>query len=204
MRRGLSSSRAELVPIRHGRMLVSPFTFYRGAALVMAADLPHHPDVRPAHPAVRRRAPVQLRRLRLAERRLVFDINDFDETLPGPFEWDVKRLAASFVVAGRDNGFTTKQCRKHAGRVESYRRRCGLRRPDRSSRSGTPTSTSKTVRRVQARCRAKRKKASADLKAAEGAGQGSHPRQPPGDRKLTTVTVAADHQRPPTDRPVDD
>ena len=96
----------ELVPIRYGRMLVSPFTFYRGAALVMSSDLATAPS-----PGLR----VQLCGdahfsnfgiFGTPERRLVFDINDFDETLPGPFEWDVKRLAASFAVAGRDLGFT--------------------------------------------------------------------------------------------------
>jgi uncharacterized protein (DUF2252 family) len=112
----------ELVPIRHGRMLVSPFAFYRGAALVMAADLHTTPT-----PELR----VQLcgdahlsnfGAYASPERRLVFDINDFDETLPGPFEWDVKRLAASLVVAGRDNGFTAKQCRKITlAAVETYR-----------------------------------------------------------------------------------
>ncbi len=112
----------ELVPIRHGRMLVSPFTFYRGAALVMAADLHTTPttDVRTqlcgdAHLS-------NFGAYASPERRLVFDINDFDETLPGPFEWDVKRLAASFVVAGRDNAFTKKQCRKTTlTSVETYR-----------------------------------------------------------------------------------
>jgi uncharacterized protein (DUF2252 family) len=112
----------ELVPIRHGRMLVSPFAFYRGAALVMAADLHTTPT-----PGLR----VQLcgdahlsnfGAYASPERRLVFDINDFDETLPGPFEWDVKRLAASLAVAGRDNGFTGKQCRKTTlAAVETYR-----------------------------------------------------------------------------------
>jgi uncharacterized protein (DUF2252 family) len=100
----------ELVPIRHGRMLVSPFTFYRGAALLMAADLASTP---------RSGIPVQLCGdahlsnfgiFGTPERNLVFDINDFDETLPGPWEWDVKRLAASFVVAGRDRGFSAAQC----------------------------------------------------------------------------------------------
>jgi uncharacterized protein (DUF2252 family) len=112
----------ELVPIRHGRMLVSPFTFYRGAALVMAADL----DTTPTS-SLRAQlcGDAHLSNFGVyasPERRLVFDINDFDETLPGPFEWDVKRLAASFVVAGRNNGYTVKQCRKvtMAG-VESYR-----------------------------------------------------------------------------------
>ena len=113
----------ELVPIRHGRMLVSPFAFYRGAALVMAADLRATPT-----PGLRVQVCGDAHLSNFGayaspERRLVFDINDFDETLPGPFEWDVKRLAASLVVAGRDNGFTDKQCRKTTRKaVESYRR----------------------------------------------------------------------------------
>ena len=112
----------ELVPIRHGRMLVSPFTFYRGAALVMAADL----DTTPT-PGLQTQLCGDAHLSNFGayaspERRLVFDINDFDETLPGPFEWDVKRLAASFVVAGRDNGFTKKQSRRATlAAVESYR-----------------------------------------------------------------------------------
>jgi uncharacterized protein (DUF2252 family) len=99
----------ELVPIRYGRMLVSPFAFYRGAALIMASDLA--------------RTPVSGIRAQLcgdahlsnfgvfasAERSLVFDLNDFDETLPGPWEWDVKRLAASLAVAGRENGYPRKE-----------------------------------------------------------------------------------------------
>ncbi|HEX6758865.1 MAG TPA: DUF2252 domain-containing protein [Propionibacteriaceae bacterium] len=112
----------DLVPIRHGRMLVSPFTFYRGAALVMAADL----DTTPT-PGLQTQLCGDAHLSNFGayaspERQLVFDINDFDETLPGPFEWDVKRLAASFVVAGRDNGFTRKQYRKATlAAVESYR-----------------------------------------------------------------------------------
>jgi uncharacterized protein (DUF2252 family) len=112
----------ELVPIRHGRMLVSPFAFYRGAALVMAADLHTTPT-----PGLRTQLCGDAHLSNFGayaspERRLVFDINDFDETLPGPFEWDVKRLAASFVVAGRENAFTKKQCRKSTlAAVESYR-----------------------------------------------------------------------------------
>src|SRR6478672_4364642 len=112
----------ELVPIRHGRMLVSPFTFYRGAAAVMAADLHTTPT-----PGLRTQLCGDAHLSNFGayaspERRLVFDINDFDETLPGAFEWDVKRLAASFVVAGRDNGFTSKQSRKITLTcVESYR-----------------------------------------------------------------------------------
>ena len=101
----------ELVPIRYGRMLVSPFTFYRGAAYPMAADLADEPrtglDVQlcgDAHLS-------NFGAFAAADRRLVFSINDFDETLPGPFEWDVKRLVASFAVAGRDRGFDAKQRR---------------------------------------------------------------------------------------------
>ena len=95
----------ELVPIRYGRMLVSPFTFFRGAAYLMACDLAQGP---------RTKIQVQLcgdahlsnfGGFSAPDRRLVFDINDFDETLPGPFEWDVKRLVASFAVAGRDRQF---------------------------------------------------------------------------------------------------
>ena len=101
----------ELVPIRYGRMLVSPFTFYRGAAYLMAADLAG---------AQRTGLRVQLcgdahlsnfGGFAAPDRRLVFDVNDFDETLPGPFEWDLKRLVASFAVGGRDLGFSVKDRR---------------------------------------------------------------------------------------------
>jgi uncharacterized protein (DUF2252 family) len=112
----------DLVPIRHGRMLVSPFTFYRGAALVMAADLQSTPTSALQTQLCGDAHLSNFGAYASPERRLVFDINDFDETLPGPFEWDVKRLAASFVVAGRDNGFTRKQYRKATlAAVESYR-----------------------------------------------------------------------------------
>src|SRR3954452_10811867 len=99
----------DLVPIRYGRMLVSPFPFYRGAAALMAADLAGPP---------RTGLHVQLcgdahlsnfGAFAAPDRRLTFGVNDFDESLPGPFEWDVKRLAASFAVAGRDRGFDAKQ-----------------------------------------------------------------------------------------------
>ena len=102
----------ELVPVRHGRMLVSPFTFYRGAALPMAADLATTPA---SGLRVQLCGDAHLSNFGAfasPERNLVFDVNDFDETLPGPFEWDVKRLAASLTVAGRDNGFPAKACRK--------------------------------------------------------------------------------------------
>ncbi|HLM89227.1 MAG TPA: DUF2252 domain-containing protein [Streptosporangiaceae bacterium] len=102
----------ELVPVRHGRMLVSAFTFYRGAALPMAADLATTPT---SGLRVQLCGDAHLSNFGAfasPERNLVFDVNDFDETLPGPFEWDVKRLAASLTVAGRDNGFPAKACRK--------------------------------------------------------------------------------------------
>src|SRR5215218_7056277 len=91
----------ELLPIRYGRMAVSPFTFYRGAAAVMAADLGGAPRT---NLRVQLCGDAHLSNFgiyRSPERSLVFDLNDFDETLPGPFEWDTKRLAASFIVAGR-------------------------------------------------------------------------------------------------------
>jgi len=96
----------ELVPVRHGRMLVSPFTYYRGAALPMAADLA---GTRSSGLRVQLCGDAHLLNFGAfasPERRLVFDLNDFDETLPGPFEWDVKRLVASMAVAGRGNGLT--------------------------------------------------------------------------------------------------
>ena len=98
----------ELVPIRYGRMSASPFAFYRGAAYVMASDLDGTPQTGirvqlcgDAHLA-------NFGGFASAERQLLFDLVDFDETLPGPWEWDVKRLAASAAVAGRDNGYTAE------------------------------------------------------------------------------------------------
>ncbi len=98
----------ELVPIRYGRMLVSPFTFYRGAALIMASDLAATPR---SGLTVQCCGDAHLSNFGVfasPERRLVFDVNDFDETLPGPWEWDVKRLAVSMLIAARDNGFAVK------------------------------------------------------------------------------------------------
>jgi uncharacterized protein (DUF2252 family) len=98
----------ELVPIRYGRMLASPFTFYRGAALIMAADLAATPR---SGLLVQCCGDAHLSNFGMyasPERRLVFDINDFDETLPGPWEWDVKRLAVSMLIAARNNDFSLK------------------------------------------------------------------------------------------------
>jgi uncharacterized protein (DUF2252 family) len=101
----------DLVPVRHGRMLVSPFTFYRGTAKIMATDLASTPT---AGLQVQLCGDAHLSNFGVfasPERRLLFDLNDFDETLPGPFEYDVKRLAASFTIAARNNGFTKADAR---------------------------------------------------------------------------------------------
>jgi uncharacterized protein (DUF2252 family) len=113
----------ELVPIRYGRMLASPFAFYRGAAQVMAHDLGSGPS---SGLRVQLCGDAHLANFGVygsAERRLVFDLNDFDETLPGPFEWDVLRLATSLEIAGRSRGFTDRE-RAEVVRVaaETYRR----------------------------------------------------------------------------------
>jgi uncharacterized protein (DUF2252 family) len=101
----------DLVPVRHGRMLVSPFSFYRGTAKIMAADLKDTPT---AGPQVQLCGDAHLSNFGLfasPERRLLFDLNDFDETLPGPFEYDVKRMAASFTIAARNNAFANADTR---------------------------------------------------------------------------------------------
>src|ERR1700742_1398633 len=95
----------DLVPIRHGRMAASAFAFYRGAAAVMAADLATTPTSGLRVQACGDAHLSNFGAFAAPDRRLVFDLNDFDETLPGPWEWDVKRLAASFALAGRDRGF---------------------------------------------------------------------------------------------------
>ena len=117
----------ELVPIRYGRMLVSPFTFYRGAAAIMAADLAGTPV---SGITVQLCGDAHLSNFGVfgtPERRLIFDINDFDETLPGPWEWDIKRMAASFEIMGRFRGFSSDN--RHAvviAGVREYRDRMRL------------------------------------------------------------------------------
>ncbi len=112
----------DLIPIRYGRMAASPFAYFRGAAAPMAWDLAHTPT-----PDIRVQACGDAHLLNFGmyaapDRRLVFDVNDFDETLPAPFDWDVKRLAASFAVAARDNGFKDREARTAARMaVRSYR-----------------------------------------------------------------------------------
>jgi uncharacterized protein (DUF2252 family) len=117
----------ELVPIRYGRMLVSPFTFYRGGAYLMAADLAGSPRTG-LHTQLCGDAHLSNFGVFAApDRRMAFDLNDFDETLPGPFEWDLKRLVASFAVAGRDLGFDPKQ-RKGANLAVTRAYREAMRR----------------------------------------------------------------------------
>ena len=109
---GQAKSRVkELVPIRYGRMLASPFTFFRGAAAIMAMDLAKTPQSGLRVQACGDAHLSNFGVFAAPDRRLVIDVNDFDETLPGPWEWDVKRLAASFAIAGRDRDFTPKETR---------------------------------------------------------------------------------------------
>src|SRR5215467_4653962 len=112
----------DLVPVRHGRMMVSPFTFYRGAAKIMAVDLKDTPVAGLRAQLCGDAHLSNFGMFASPERRLVFDLNDFDETLPGPFEYDVKRMAASFLIAGRNNGFTKADARAAArASVTAYR-----------------------------------------------------------------------------------
>ena len=114
----------ELIPVRHGRMMKSPFAWYRGTALNMAADLAHTPVSGPRVQACGDAHLLNFGAYATPERRVIFDLNDFDETLPAPWEWDVKRLAASFVLACRDNGFGEDEARDAALTcVRSYRER---------------------------------------------------------------------------------
>jgi uncharacterized protein (DUF2252 family) len=111
-----------LLPIKYGRMLESPFAFLRGSAVVMAADLANTPRTGPEVVLCGDAHLNNFGVFATPERQLVFDINDFDEAFPGPWEWDLKRLAASAVVAGRANGFSNKVCRRMATAiVETYR-----------------------------------------------------------------------------------
>jgi len=114
----------ELLPIRYGRMMVSPFTFYRGAAAIMAYDLAHTPSTGLTVLACGDCHLVNFGGFATAERKVIFDLNDFDETSFAPWEWDVKRLTASFVVAGRSNGFVPADCREAAWlAAQGYRQR---------------------------------------------------------------------------------
>jgi uncharacterized protein (DUF2252 family) len=120
-------------------MAASPFAYFRGAAAVMAWDLPHTPTTDIRVQACGDAHLLNFGMFAAPDRRLVFDVNDFDETLPAPFEWEVKRLAASFAVAARDNGFPDRDARTAArlACAVTAPRWLTMRRCD-SSRSGTP------------------------------------------------------------------
>ena len=187
----------ELVPVRRGRMMVSPFTYYRGAALPMASDLSPTPV---SGLAVQACGDAHLSNFGIfgsAERRLVFDVNDFDETLPGPWEWDVKRLAASLEVAARGNGFTGKDRREIVtAAVARYRQAMrDFRRDDQPGR----------LVRACGHGRA----AGAVRHAAEGApaqdggqghGQGTDPRQHAGSGQADPDRSTAGRRSSPTRR----
>ena len=131
----------ELVPIRYGRMPVSPFTFYRRAALIMASDLAATPRSGLTVQCCGDAHLSNFGAFASPERRLLFDINDFDETLPGPWEWDVKRPAASVLIAPRDRGVLARLCRAERARLQSARLRMSSRarsppRPGSDHRSG--------------------------------------------------------------------
>jgi uncharacterized protein (DUF2252 family) len=112
----------DLVPVRHGRMMVSPFTFFRGAAKIMAADLKDTPTAGLETQLCGDAHVSNFGLFASPERRLLFDLNDFDETLPGPFEYDVKRMAASVTIAARNNGFSPAEARAStAASVTAYR-----------------------------------------------------------------------------------
>ncbi len=124
---GNSGRIAELIPLRHGRMLPSPFTFYRGTALNMAVDLAGTPTTGFRVQACGDAHLGNFRCFATPERRVIFDIHDLDETIPAPWEWDIKRLAASFVLACRTNGFSDTLARDAVLTcVRSYREAMAL------------------------------------------------------------------------------
>ena len=190
----------ELVPIRYGRMLVSPFAFYRGGALIMASDLSRTPN---SGLRVQLCGDAHLSNFGVfgsPERTLVFDINDFDETAPGPWEWDVKRLAASFAIAGRENGFSDKERRTVAlDTVRSYREAmaafAGMRNLE-VWYAALPVE--QALREFTAGVDPKRlKKAEADIAKVAHEGQHARVREADPHRRRR----APDHQRPAADRP---
>ena len=179
----------DLVPVRHGRMMVSPFTFYRGAAKIMAADLSETPtaglDVQLCGDAHLSNFGVYAS----PERTLVFDLNDFDETLPGPFEYDVMRLAASFTIAARNNAYSKADvARRHARVGERVPNRddrvCGNAARWRSGTTACRTRTScarSTPPRVPWNGRARRRsRRTAERAAPEDRREGAVARQPAG------------------------
>ena len=190
----------ELVPIRYGRMLVSPFTFYRGAALIMASDLATTPTT---GLRVQLCGDAHLSNFGVfgtPERRLVFDLNDFDETLPGPFEWDVKRLAASLEVAGRDRGFADAD-------RDAIVRACSRALPDRDGRVRRQAQPRRLVRPHSTSTTSPATRADRLAQGAEASRRRASPRRAPATacrrwRSSPTMVdgAAAHHRRPAADR----
>ena len=190
----------DLVPVRHGRMMVSPFTFYRGAAKIMAADLENTPT---AGLVAQLCGDAHLSNFGVfasPERKLLFDLNDFDETLPGPFEYDVKRMAASFTIAARNNGFSKSDTRASTlASVAAYRSAMAgfadMRTMDIWYAHLTEDDVMAAVRGVVTDTEEaggkKKKEGQGQTRAGEGgqegaedsgedSGEGAHPRQPAG------------------------
>ena len=204
----------DLVPVRHGRMMVSPFTFYRGAAKIMAADLKDTPR---AGLTVQLCGDAHLSNFGVyasPARDLVFDLNDFDETLPGPFEYDVARLAASFTIAARNNGFSKTDARDTTrASVTAYREAMSqFAQMSTMDIWYARSSEADLIERDQDR-RAfdgPRQEAREDTREERGEGrsEGAHARQPAsvvearrgGRRSVSHCPAAADHHLIPRDR----
>src|SRR5215217_8477673 len=176
----------DLVPVRHGRMLVSPFTFYRGAAKIMATDLAGTPT---AGLKVQLCGDAHLSNFGAfasPERQLLFGLNDFDETLPGPFEYDVKRMAASFTIAGRNNGFAKADTKAATlASVTAYREAmAGFAAMGTMDIWYAHLDEDQLLQAMRTAAKASGKQAKAakraEKKGREGADQGPHPRQPAG------------------------
>ena len=188
----------ELVPIRYGRMLVSPFTFFRGAARVMARTSRRTPTSGLRVQCCGDAHLVNFGVFASPERRMVFDINDFDETLPGPWEWDVKRLAASLMIAAQRQRIRRPRRRPGGARGGAdIARRCAASPRRATSRCGTRGSTSRPSWRTSGRC-----SSAAGRPGRKDAGQGAHARQRPRAREAdrTRRRLAQDRRPAAADR----
>ena len=201
----------DLVPVRHGRMMVSPFTFYRGAAKIMAADLKDTPTAGLDAQLCGDAHLSNFGGFASPERVLLFDLNDFDETLPGPFEYDVKRMAASFTIAARNNGFTAAEARAASLASASAYREAMLRFAEMRTMEiwYSKVSAQDVLDAVNAATRslkgAEKKKAKTIHKAAtKTAEKAQHPRQHPSPVQAGRARrrPVPDHQPTTDDRPV--
>ena len=169
------------MPVRHGRMMVSPFTFYRGAAKIMAADLEGTPT---AGLHVQLCGDAHLSNFGVfasPERVLLFDLNDFDETLPGPFEYDVKRMAASFTIAARNNGFSSKDAEAVTMRsVNAYRTSMREFAEMRTMDVWHPRLSADEILQAAKSVAKRQGRRQGGEGGREGGREGAHPGQPPG------------------------